>query len=400
MTGPTQHERLHAMDALRAVAMLLGIALHGGLAYMTTVWPVWAADDASASPVFDVGFWVIHLFRMEVFFVMAGFFGCMLLARYGFRRFAWHRLKRIGLPLVIAMATVLPLTRVVWGWGLHVRWGDTSWMQPADAGSLGRLVSELLSPMHLWFLAQLLVLYAVAAVLHALAVRVRAFGLVAEGVTDAWAWVVRHGLAAVVFAVLAFPALLLQSGPGVDTQMGPLPPVSILLYYGVFFGGGWLLYRRRHDLERLGRFWIAGLVVGLVLSLVYIGMMGKLMEGSQSMTLVRAVGAVSTACLVVGFTGLFLRLFSRPSRVMRYVSDSAYWMYIIHLPLVVALNILLLPLGAPALVKFATVCVAAFAIMLVSYQLFVRYTWIGVLLNGTRVREERRRSLETAAAPA
>ena len=110
---------------------------------------------------------------------------------------------------------------------------------------------------------------------------------------------------------------------------------------------------------------------------------------ARILTTAQVLAAPATAFLVVGVTGLFLRLCQKPSPTMRYISDSAYWMYIVHLPLVVALNWCLYPRPAPALVKFTLVCLAAFAIMLGTYHLFVRYTWIGVLLNGPKLRDQR-----------
>lgn len=405
---PAHSERLHALDALRAIAMLLGIALHATLAYWPDVFPLWAADDPASSPLFIVAFSVIHLFRMEAFFLMAGFFGCMLLARDGARTFASHRAKRIALPLLLGMCTVIPIAGFVWAWGLNLRLPEPDRAAPLQAYtnylSL-RGTAGWLQPMHLWFLQHLLVLYAAAILGHALCTRIPPLAALASACTSAWAWTVRKGLAAIPLTLLAVPALLLQEGPGADTQMGALPPPRIVAYYAVYFTAGWLLYRRRHDLPGLARFWIPQLILGILLAIVSMGASGRYWELvlrpgaapspvstaelSRILTTAQVLAAPATAFLVVGVTGLFLRLCQKPSPTMRYISDSAYWMYIVHLPLVVALNWCLYPLPAPALVKFTLVCLAAFAIMLGTYHLFVRYTLIGVLLNGPKLRNQR-----------
>ena len=71
---------------------------------------------------------------------------------------------------------------------------------------------------------------------------------------------------------------------------------------------------------------------------------------------------------------------------MRYVSDASYWLYLWHLPLVIAGQRLVVGWHANAHLKFALLCVGVPAILLLIYQWVVRYTWIGTMLNGRRVR--------------
>lgn len=409
---PAHSERLHALDALRAIAMLLGIALHASLAYLPEVFQGWPADDPAGSPLFYVVFMVIHIFRMETFFFMAGFFGCMLLARDGARAFAIHRAKRIVLPLVLGMLTVIPVTHIAWAWGLNLRLPD------ADRAGLGQAISNYnqargptgwLQPIHLWFLQHLIVLYVLAALGHSLCERVRPIGVCIDACTSAWAWTVREGLAAVPLTLIAFPLLLLQQAPGADTQIGWYPQPGIVAYYSLYFTAGWLLYRRRHDLPGIARFWILQLTLAITLAMVFLTASSRYWEAlfspdttpgtlQQHLVISQAIAAPATAMFVVSITGLFLRSCTRSNRTMRYIADSAYWMYIVHLPLVVVLNWLVYPIPAPAVIKFVIVCAAAFAILLGSYQFVVRYTWIGVLLNGPKLRDQRARQRAAASS--
>lgn len=64
--SPAHSERLHALDALRAIAMLLGIALHATLAYWPDVFPLWAADDPASSAV-CLGAFAVMLGSYHVF---------------------------------------------------------------------------------------------------------------------------------------------------------------------------------------------------------------------------------------------------------------------------------------------------------------------------------------------
>ena len=78
---PAAPSRYHALDALRAAMMFLGIYLHATVAYS----PVggWPYKPAQLTTTLDFSVGLIHVFRMPVFYVMAGFFTALLLQRYG-----------------------------------------------------------------------------------------------------------------------------------------------------------------------------------------------------------------------------------------------------------------------------------------------------------------------------
>jgi hypothetical protein len=84
--------------------------------------------------------------------------------------------------------------------------------------------------------------------------------------------------------------------------------------------------------------------------------------------------------------GLFRAALSRERYWVRYLSDSAYWMYLTHLTLVIALQGLVRTWELPALLKFSLIVLTTGAILLILYQLVVRYTVIGTMLNGKRTR--------------
>jgi glucan biosynthesis protein C len=62
--------------------------------------------------------------------------------------------------------------------------------------------------------------------------------------------------------------------------------------------------------------------------------------------------------------------------------DSAYWVYIMHLPIVAFIPGLMAGLALPALLKFAITLVSTCIICFLTYHYFVRSTFIGMFLNG------------------
>ena len=107
-----KYPRRHDLDALRAFAMLSGIALHAALSFMPVFWPV---QDIRQNDFFGLIFAAIHGFRMPVFFVMSGFFTAMLWRQRGLTAVMGHRFRRILLPLLLGVITVVPAVNWVVG---------------------------------------------------------------------------------------------------------------------------------------------------------------------------------------------------------------------------------------------------------------------------------------------
>src|SRR5687768_870053 len=102
----TASERLHALDFVRASALLLGIVFHAALPFMAD-YELWLVLDQERSrPITWLAF-SLHMFRMTTFFLLAGYFGRLLLVRRGPGGFVKDRAKRILTPLVIFWLPVM-----------------------------------------------------------------------------------------------------------------------------------------------------------------------------------------------------------------------------------------------------------------------------------------------------
>ena len=177
-------------------------------------------------------------------------------------------------------------------------------------------------------------------------------------------------------------------GFGADTSIGLLPIPQVLAFYAIFFFFGALYYDADDFQGRVGRWWWLSLPLGLLLFPIAAGLA---MAGAHNVEPgVRAMAVLLQAIypwiMIFGLMGLFRRLLSVERPALRYLSDASYWLYLAHLPLIMGAQILVRNLQMPALAKFTLICLTVTVILLVIYQIAVRYTWLGRLLNGPRRR--------------
>jgi hypothetical protein len=95
-------------------------------------------------------------------------------------------------------------------------------------------------------------------------------------------------------------------------------------------------------------------------------------------TLIRTGGymlyCLGSAWTASAFMGLFLRYLDRPSRIWRYLADTALWVYLIHQPLVVVGLALLRPWHLAWWAQTAAVSALSAAAALMLYEAVVRPT--------------------------
>ena len=241
---------------------------------------------------------------------------------------------------------------------------------------------------HLWFLWFLCWLVAGFALAAPLVVRL------GHTVTSV---AVRRRLLWAAFPLTLFFQLKMGDGGdfrafGPDTSTGLLPAAHVLLYYAVFFGYGAGAFDARTDdgeplIDRLGRHWKVVLPVSVVL--VFPLAAGATFEGGD-WAAAASLQVLYTWGMTFGLMGLFRRLLSGERYWVRYLSDASYWMYLVHLPLVILAQDWMRGWDVPRLLKFLVICWTVSGLLLVTYRYLVRYTPVGTLLNGVRTRPEPR----------
>lgn len=384
--------RLDYLDAVRAFALLLGIVFHASLSFLP-FFIGWAVMDVSTSPLVTAFFLGSHSFRMALFFLIAGFFSRLTFHAKGTGVFLRSRGLRLVVPFAAGWFFLHPLLVSGWVMGSASMRGDADIAAGLLAGvqSLASLPADIFTSTHLWFLYYL--------ALVTLAVLALRGALVATGGPGKWAAARADALLARLaagrfpVAILAVPTaavLWFMNQWGMDTPDRTLRVhLPVLLVYGGFFVFGWVLQRNAGLLAPFARLSLARVAAaGIGFAAVYILVEFQSNPGHPRFGLIHVGFVASYAVLMWSLVfltlGLFQRICRQPNAVVLYVADSSYWLYLVHLPLVVWLQIAVAELPLHWSVKLAGVATGTIILGLLTYDLAVRSTFIGRVLNGRR----------------
>jgi glucan biosynthesis protein C len=369
---PPSSERA-AWDALRAAAMLLGVVLHALIPYMAVpvphlLWPVREPQPLGAGV--DIAYWWIHGFRVQMFFIIAGIFAATTLRSRGVREFLLRRIQRLGVPLVLGTALVLPVMYLVWAWG-WVRMGLATPSNVLHVRFRHGMQQDLYGFAHLWFLYYLLIFSVLLGSFVGIARTLAPVMIRAEG----WRF---------LNAGFLTRGRMLRGIAGGLLGLGAAGPFAIMLYYPrvVTEFHHWFVPHPA-DLAYSASYYLVGLAVGVLWGrgsnrkvnvvdfaapllgamAVFVIFYARFKEGSVLGDYGFALPmAMYTLLSYAGFSSLFRWLAQRQSRYISYLAalaPPALWLYIVHPPVVGLVQILLLDISIPAWIKVLIAAVIA-----------------------------------------
>jgi hypothetical protein len=162
---------------------------------------------------------------------------------------------------------------------------------------------------------------------------------------------IRFNVLALVLALVTLPALIHARGFGGWSLSVPLGfwgafPDFLVQYFAdqpfylCYFLAGWWFYRLRGGLSELARFWLWNMVLGVAGFAASQALYDNyaMRTDAPYFEWIRlgsfALYGLGTAYSTFGFLGFFQRFLDRPTKIGRYIADTALWIYLVHLPLI------------------------------------------------------------------
>ncbi len=378
---PQKTERIHALDSLRAIMMLLGVVLHTTMTYADTDYGLgWGLKDIGATHISnDYIHRVIHSFRMQTFFVVAGFFASLLFYERSPIKMIKNRVNRIVLPFIVFLFVLFPLVMFSFKYSSLVFDGTENALSQALNYTRG-LPFVPNSTFHLWFLYYLSMISAMSV---GIALLLKKLPSLTSHISQAFNWViVKPILRVLIFTGLTCLVYLIMGASYVEASNSFTPDFNIFMYYSFFYYVGWILFKSKHLLNKMMTFDWACTIIGLLLYTAYL-IVGLIFNPFNFLTHI-LINSLVVWLFIFGITGLFIRYASNHSSLMRYVSDSSYWVYLLHLPLTAIIPSFIVDWPLPATIKMLFVVLSTSVICFTTYHYLVRGTFIGKFLNGRK----------------
>ena len=356
--------RLLFVDNIRWTMVILVLTMHATDTY--SPFGNWYYTDRAQPSVGTIVFFAIYqsflqAFFMGLLFFVSGYFTVQAWKRKTAAAFVRGRFVRLGIPTILYMLVIGPLTQYflshTWGtggfahqWLTHLR--DGEWL--SETGPM-------------WFCATLF-LFTLTFVLIQ-----KAWPRVGPSNND----LPDHGAMIAFIIVTSISTFLVrivlpENRSILNVHPGDFPQYIVMFSAGILaYRGAWL----ERFPDRFAAKWAVGaLLISIPLLVLLIFARGSAHVEKEAFSggynLISAIKCLWEAfvCLgmSVGLLALYRRFFDHQSDSTKYLSDNAFAVYLFHPPVLIAIALLLHGLSAPALVKdlmlSSGACVATFVL--------------------------------------
>jgi hypothetical protein len=322
---------------------------------------MWAVGTREPQPFVGWLAYYLHSFRLELFFLLAGYFGYAAVQRRGVTAYLRNRVTRLLLVFVLALYPMKFALISLWMIGGKV----TGWLPPTTKAwhtlAWNGLFEErwpAIQLTHLWFLY---VLFCITALFLALRAFLPAIPMPSR-ISPLW------------LIPLLTPLLAAMKGMDIDTPDSSFAwNLPVMALYGIFFAVGWWMCANPGTLESLRDHYKRHLLLGLVASLVASTLI-VIRYGNGDSAALRWAASLGTAVTMTastfGWLGAAQSWFGAPSRRMQALAAASYWIYVAHLPVVVALQIALAGSGLPWWIQIPVTVVLTVGILMAIKKLW------------------------------
>ena len=369
-------ERIHAFDSIRAIMMILGVFIHTALTYSKIEYNGWPLFNPNEGHLFfDWLFGIIHIFRMPIFFIISGFFGALLFYKKSPYQMISNRINRVLLPFIAFIFILTPLNNIAVKYSAPLFLDENQHILIID-------IIKSLSPhnflpykgtYHLWFLYYLIMFSLLTTLLYKLIKTdyflQRFFNKILS----------KNYLSILILSIITYVIIYTSGKTWIDASISFIPDPYTFTFHLFFYIFGWMLFISKKWMEYFLKSGWKDVIIGLILfSFLFIA------YDKFSSSLIILINSLAVWFFCFGFFGVFIRHLNTYSSFLKYICDSSYWIYLLHLPLTLFLPGLLVNYSLPIGLKFFIVVSITLILCVSTYHILVRKTFIGKFLNGRK----------------
>ncbi len=365
------NRRYHGLDILRSLALILGLFFHASIPFTEIPIPLWIIYYESKSWVYDTILMGTHSFRMPLFFILAGFFSALLYRKLSTKNYLIGRTKKIVFPFIASMIVLTPLMIIQYIWVGFVT-------NPWETGN--QFHWKNYPVFHLWFLEILII---ITVLVMSFIVSIKYFFpnthdylqrlLEADSNKNQLIW------NALYLICLGFIGYLSWSDFPGDQFMYAFTitqPVDKIFLYLIFFLIGWLLYRNIFLFEQVRRSVKINLLIGSAALIFLLWVRYWLFVNKDEQFIMLGILGniavpIAAVFLSLGLFGFFTHEKFKPSAIVNYLVNASYWIYLIHVPIILYVQVLISDWQINSFIKYVFIIAVTFMISCFTYSTYI-----------------------------
>lgn len=378
---PTKKERRYDIDWLRALAVIVLILNHSAAIF--DPYPVTAIKGQSSKTMAMFGAFT-HEWRLALLFLVSGAGTFFALGLRNRSQFVKERVGRLLIPLVFGILAIAPLQIYCW---LRASFNYQHSYAYFYKSILSRLIlhggwgdaPESLHWAHLWFLAYLFIFSILALPLFLYLKQESG----KRALSNASGFFARRG-AIFLFAV---PIVIIQvtlraTWPGSLNFIDDWTNVCTFLCFFIF---GFLIISDERLGEAITRNGTAALILGLITSTIFITVIftGNFPKRGYNLgwTLLMILRGLNVWFWNVAFLSLARKYLNFNNRILLYMTEAVFPVYIVHLPILSLAAVLAVRLNIGVMAQYTIIVLLTLTISFLIVELIKRIGVIGFLFG-------------------
>jgi peptidoglycan/LPS O-acetylase OafA/YrhL len=351
MTG----NRIFFLDNLRTFIILLVVIYHAGWVYESsgTLSSVWIVDDPSKNELIGLFNLIIDMFVMPVMFFISGYFTPLSLAKKTGWTFLKSRIKRLMVPWLIAVLTLIPLYKVIFLYSRN--------LPPENLISYFYFKGEILiNQGWLWFIPVLFL-----------------FDLLYFSLSKVNPVKLGLGLKGAVFTIFivgfiySFYMSFYNHYGWTKTILLDFQNERLLIYFMMFLLGALCYKEKVFNSAPTGKklyyficftSWIPMNVYIIFLINIFVNPGNYIISGIVDVALIWLGFHLSLLSLLYIIINTFRYYLNRGGKIINQLNTYSYGVYIIHFIVLGGIALILLPTTLPALSKYVILGISTFAV--------------------------------------